>query len=113
MAESKNIRLYTPQGGKIEAETSLLHKKGKVLVSVSDTGPGISPEDKKYVFDRFYKADPARSADKTGMGLGLSIAREFIMAHGENIGVSSPETGGARFAFTIKMTEEGIADDDI
>ncbi|MBR3909840.1 MAG: HAMP domain-containing histidine kinase, partial [Anaerotignum sp.] len=70
---------------------------------VKDEGPGINQEDQKYVFDRFFKSDTTRNLDKVGSGIGLAIAKEFMLAHGENITVKSEEGKGATFAFTLKL----------
>ena len=56
-----------------------------VNVSVSDTGPGLAPEDLKKVFDRFYRVDPSRARATGGAGLGLTIARQLVEAHGGSI----------------------------
>ena len=95
-----NAAKFSPEFGVIEVETTLLDKK-KVLISVKDEGPGISQEDQKYVFDRFFKSDMTRNEDKVGSGIGLAIAKEFMIAHGENITVKS-----ATFAFTLKLAEK-------
>ena len=92
-------------GEGIEIETALKENK-KLLVSVKDYGKGISEEDVKYVFDRFYKVDSSRGKDKTGSGLGLSIVREFLLAHGENIAVKSEEGKGTTFLFCLKLAEK-------
>ncbi len=97
-----NAAKFSPECGVIEVETTLLDKK-KVLVSVKDEGPGISEEDQKYVFDRFFKSDTTRNEDKVGSGIGLAIAKEFMLAHGENITVKSEEGKGATFAFSLKL----------
>ncbi|MBQ3031404.1 MAG: HAMP domain-containing protein [Anaerotignum sp.] len=100
-----NAAKFSPEFGVIEVETTLLDKK-KVLISVKDEGPGISQEDQKYVFDRFFKSDMTRNEDKVGSGIGLAIAKEFMIAHGENITVKSEEGKGATFAFTLKLAEK-------
>jgi signal transduction histidine kinase len=77
---------YTPLHGKIDITLS---KKAKYFIlTVSDTGVGISDEDLPHVFDRFYKASHSRN-DQTGSGLGLSIAKEFIERYNGNIKVVS------------------------
>ncbi len=96
-----NAIKFTGNGGKIQIETASKNN-GRITVSVKDNGKGISEEDQKYVFDRFYKADASRGEDKKGGGLGLSIAKQFILAHGENIGVKSEEGKGTEFIFTLK-----------
>lgn len=100
-----NAVKFSPEGGVIEVETTLIEKK-KVLVSIQDEGPGISKENQKYVFDRFFKADTTRNQDKVGSGIGLAIAKEFMLAHGENITVKSEEGEGATFAFSLKLAEK-------
>ena len=100
-----NAAKFSPECGVIEVETTLQGKK-KVLVSIKDEGPGISQEDQKYVFDRFFKSDTTRNEDKVGSGIGLAIATEFMLAHGENITVTSEEGKGAIFAFSLKLAEK-------
>lgn len=100
-----NAAKFSPECGVIEVETTLQGKK-KVLISIKDEGPGISQEDQKYVFDRFFKSDTTRNEDKVGSGIGLAIAREFMLAHGENITVKSEEGKGATFAFPLKLAND-------
>lgn len=97
-----NALKFTDVSGNIKIETALKNNN-KITVSVKDNGKGISEEDQKYVFDRFYKADASRGEDKKGGGLGLSIAKQFILAHGENICVKSEESKGTEFIFTLKL----------
>lgn len=68
---------------------------GEIEISVRDFGPGLSPEISTKIFDRFF------STKTEGMGIGLSIARSIVEAHGGSLGVSHPEGGGARFWFTV------------
>lgn len=88
----------------IVVETTV--KKNKVEISIKDSGPGISEEDIQYIWDRFHKADRSRGKDKKGIGLGLSIVREIVKAHGENINVYSQEGKGTTFAFTLTLSEK-------
>jgi two-component system sensor histidine kinase MtrB len=76
-----------------------------VEVQVSDGGKGIAPQHLARVFDRFYKADRARSAG--GTGLGLAIARENARLHGGDITVESPP--GAGTTFTLSLPRRGVA----
>lgn len=99
-----NAAKFSPENGIIEVETTIKERK-KVLISIKDEGPGISAEDQKYVFDRFYKTDTTRNLDKTGSGIGLAIVREFIQAHGESITVKSEEGKGTVFVFSMKLAE--------
>lgn len=76
-----------------------------ILVSVSDTGPGIAPEDHRQVFNRFWRAEPSRSRELGGSGLGLAIAQQLIEAQGGHIGVESEGVPGqgSRFWFTLPV----------
>ena len=99
-----NAVKFSKEGGIIEVETTF-SGKNKILVSVKDHGSGISEEDQKYIFDRFYKVDSTRNKDKAGAGLGLSIVREFIQAHGETVAVKSKLGEGSTFLFTLKLAK--------
>jgi len=72
-----------------------------LTVSVQDTGPGIPPEDRLRVFERFYRVDKARSRELGGTGLGLSIVKHIVELHGGSAGVDAPPEGGSRFHFTL------------
>lgn len=94
-----NAMHYTPSGGAITlgaADTA----EDRILVSVSDTGCGISEEDLPHVFERFYKTDKSRR--EGGTGLGLSIARQIIDQLGEDLYVESKLNEGTSFHFTLK-----------
>ncbi|MFR7987783.1 MAG: sensor histidine kinase [Anaerotignum lactatifermentans] len=99
-----NAIKFSRENGTIEIETTF-SGKNKVLVSIRDHGAGISEDDQKYIFDRFYKVDATRNKDKTGTGLGLSIVREFIQAHGETVAVKSKLGEGSTFLFTLKLAK--------
>ncbi len=90
-----NAISYTPEHGYITL--SLMIRRDKFHISVTDNGIGISDEDKKRIFDRFYRAEKSRST-KDHFGLGLSIAYEIIKAHGGSISVTDVE--GGRSCFT-------------
>ncbi|MCH5257451.1 MAG: HAMP domain-containing histidine kinase [Lachnospiraceae bacterium] len=93
-----NAISYTQELGKVEL--SLSHSKEHFYISVKDNGIGISDEDKKKIFDRFYRAEKSRST-KEHFGLGLSIAYEIVTAHGGNISVTDAEGGGS--VFTVRL----------
>lgn len=87
-----NALKYTPPGGEIAL--GLRHSAGEAEVTVRDTGPGIPKEDLPRVFERFYRADPTRSRDPGGTGLGLPIARWIVEQHGGTIVLSNNPQGG-------------------
>ncbi len=74
--------------------------EGDIVVVVNDAGPGIAPDHLERVFDRFYKADPARPGGR-GSGLGLAIARENARLHGGDLTVASPPGSGATFTLRL------------
>jgi signal transduction histidine kinase len=76
-------------------------ENNKVRVSVKDNGVGISKEHQKHIWERFYKADSSRGRDKVGSGLGLSIVKEILKAHGEDINLISEDGDGAEFIFHL------------
>jgi len=89
-----NAIRHTPESGMISiAATS---RDEGVLVSVCDSGPGLTEDDLRHVFDRFYRADDARTSDG-GAGLGLSIAKALVDAHGGRIWAENATAGGACF----------------
>ena len=75
----------------------------KALVSIKDSGIGIPKEALSHIWERFYKTDLSRGKDKQGSGLGLSIVRKIMQAHGETVEVSSTEGVGTEFTFTLPM----------
>jgi len=88
---------------------SLAGHGSEATLTVEDDGPGIPPEDRARVFDRFVRLDPGRSRDHGGSGLGLAIVREVARGHGITIVVGDSELGGARFE--LRMTRQDPADD--
>lgn len=95
----KNAVNYTPGGGEIAVLAA--RQEQWIEVKVSDTGEGIPPEDLPYIFERFYRADKSRSRATGGAGLGLTIAKKLIEAHGGKIEVNSQAGQGTTFAFTL------------
>lgn len=93
-----NAVSYTPEGGCIEL--SLCRRKNRFYISVADTGIGIPPTDRKKIFDRFYRAEKARSA-KGHFGLGLSVASEIVKLHHGTIMVSERTGGGSIFTVML------------
>lgn len=84
----------------------IVELNGTTTISVYNEGIGIPPEDQKYIFDRFYKSDKSRGLDKTGVGLGMYIARTIIEAHGQKIWVESNYGDYCKFSFTLQTSYE-------
>ena len=79
-----------------------LHDLGdRAEITITDNGVGIPEEDIPHLFERFYRVEKARSSDKGGTGLGLAIAKEFAVAHGGDIRVSSIVGKGTTFTVTL------------
>lgn len=97
-----NALQHTPENGEIHVSAVPVGSgAGLVRVTVSDTGPGVAPENIPHVFDRFWRADKSRSREDGGAGLGLAIARQLVEAQGGEIGVTSGTGEGSRFWFTL------------
>jgi len=94
----ENATKYTPPGSPIEVAARV--RREWVEVEVADRGPGIAPKDAERVFDKFYRA---REGEGGGAGLGLTICRGIVVAHGGRIWVESREGGGASFRFTLPL----------
>ena len=102
-----NAIKFSHQGGLIRISLSVRRKL--VYVSVKDFGEGISSEHLPKIWDRFYKSDTSRGRDKKGSGLGLSIVREIIQLHNQNINVVSTEGVGTEFVFTLDKAAEPVS----
>ena len=74
-------------------------------MSVVDHGPGLKPDDAGRVFEPFYRADPSRSRDSGGAGLGLSIVAAVVDAHGGSVKVSDTPGGGATFEVELPISK--------
>jgi len=97
-----NAIKFTPPGGRIDVRVAQ-DGSGEVRFEVQDTGPGIPPEQLPHLFDRFWQA---RRSGRRSVGLGLSIAKGIVEAHGGRIWVESEPGAGARFYFTLPAGEE-------
>ncbi len=95
-----NAIRHTPAGGEINLTARLL--SDAIQIQIVDTGSGIAPEHLPHIFDRFYRADPARNRQTGGAGLGLAITRAIIKAHGGQIQIESAGLGhGSTVTFTL------------
>jgi len=96
-----NAAKYTPLAGTVTV--ALEARDGFAFASVSDTGIGIAEEDVGHVFDRFWRADKARSREQGGAGLGLSIAKWIVEMHNGSIGVETKLGEGSRFWIRVPL----------
>jgi two-component system OmpR family sensor kinase len=97
-----NARAHTPAGTKIDV--SLVRDTDGIRISIADNGPGLSAEDQKKIFERFYRADPSRvRVDGEGSGLGLSIVDAVMSAHGGMVTVQSELGRGATFTLFFPL----------
>jgi heavy metal sensor kinase len=95
-----NAIKYTPSGGTVSVSVSKNDGRN-IVITVKDTGIGISPNDLPRIFDRFYRCDQSRST--SGIGLGLSLARAIARAHGGDITVTSLLKQGSIFTITLPI----------
>lgn len=95
-----NAKKYTPAGGEITISCEDMGAEARI--SISDTGPGMTRDEARRAFDRFYRADTARSSGKSGHGLGLSIARLIASSHGGRISVKTAPGEGSTFRLILK-----------
>jgi len=98
-----NAHKYTPEGGAIRIAAEPENRF--VRVSVSDTGIGISPDDQKKLFTKFYRVDSSLTRSIGGTGLGLAIAKSIVELHGGSVSVTSQLGVGSTFSFTLPLTE--------
>lgn len=104
-----NAKKYTPAGGEITLRVRR-NVQGEVCFEVQDTGIGMEQSDIKHIFERFYRADPARSRDTGGTGLGLSIAKWIVDRHGGRFDISSCVGIGTRIAVILPKINPESAD---
>jgi signal transduction histidine kinase len=94
-----NALTHTPSGGKVSV--GVISQNGRAQVTVTDTGEGIPTSDLPHIFERFYRADKARTRENGGSGLGLAIAKWIVDAHKGEIAVTSTEGKGTEVAVSL------------
>jgi two-component system, OmpR family, phosphate regulon sensor histidine kinase PhoR len=97
-----NAIKFSPESSEIRLAAR--QEQDEIEISVSDSGPGIPPDELDRVFERFYKTEKSRS--DTGSGLGLAIARHLVQLHGGRIWAESEPRGGTSFRFTMQVTPD-------
>jgi two-component system, OmpR family, sensor kinase len=103
-----NALAHTPAGSPVEVRVGASSLDGRpgAAVEVVDHGPGLTPEQAERVFERFYRADPARSHTDGGTGLGLSIVAALVAVHGGTVQVDSVPGRGARFRVVLPLAPD-------
>ncbi len=102
-----NALRHTPPGGRVMV--TAVQEQKTAHISVSDTGPGIPPEDLPHLFDRFWRGDKSRSRHSGGSGLGLAIVQQIVMLHGGRITAVSPPGQGATFTISLPLSPSHLA----
>jgi len=99
----ENAVRYTPTGGRVEvrARRATADQRSAVTIEVCDEGPGIAEAEQARVFERFYRADPARASSDGGAGLGLAIALWIVDLHGGDIRPENRDPHGCRMVVTL------------
>lgn len=96
-----NAFQHTPDGGEITLTVAC--RPNSFTLTVHDTGPGIPPDALPHIFDRFFRADQSRARIEGGSGLGLTIARRLVQAHGGALSAANHPEGGAVFTLTLPL----------
>jgi len=99
-----NAIKFTPQGGSITVGLELAKEGGVIKVIVADTGIGIAKEDLPKVFDKFYQTQERAPTDISGTGIGLAIVKEIVELHGGKVWAESEKGQGAKFIFTLPLS---------
>ncbi len=103
----RNALVHTPPGTPVDISTRV--DGAEAVLEVADHGPGIPAEAVEHIFERFYRADPARGHDNGSSGLGLSIVSAVVSAHGGQVSVSDRPGGGATFSVRLALYPEAAA----
>jgi two-component system OmpR family sensor kinase len=98
-----NVRAHTPQGTPVHV--SVTRENGNAGIVVSDSGPGLDPEQLEHVFERFYRTDSSRARASGGVGLGLSIVAAVAEAHGGRVAARSQPGAGATFEIVLPLAD--------
>jgi PAS domain S-box-containing protein len=98
-----NAIKFTPNNGRVKVEAALSRGNNEIIVTVEDTGIGITKEHLTKIFDKFYQVGERVSTDIMGTGIGLSIAKEIVELHGGRIWAESEQGEGAKFIFTLPL----------
>lgn len=98
-----NVRAHTPPDAPVSVRVA--RENGSAVVEVDDSGPGLEPDVKERIFERFYRADESRARATGGVGLGLSIVAAVAHAHGGNVAAESEPGSGTTFRITLPLAD--------
>lgn len=101
-----NAVKFTPRGGSVSVTVSHLEEGDQLFIAITDTGIGMTDDDKRRVFDRFYRASAARQNGVQGIGVGLSIVKAVVSAHGGEVSIDSEPGQGTTIALSIPRVRE-------
>ncbi|MDX6556674.1 MAG: hypothetical protein QOD86_2869, partial [Miltoncostaeaceae bacterium] len=99
-----NALKFTPDGGRVDVR--VIRRGGAAVVEVADTGPGIPPEEREQVFQRFFRTAGAARGQVQGVGLGLTVVKAIVDAHGGTVAVDSVDGQGATFRVELPLRAE-------
>jgi PAS domain S-box-containing protein len=102
-----NALKFTPAGGRVEVRAS--ERGGRARIEIADTGMGISPAEQEHLFERFYRTAQAQTDAVPGVGLGLSIAKAIVEAHGGSLSCESVEGAGTTFTIELPLAARPAA----
>ena len=105
-----NALRHTPSGGEVMVRLQPDARRGEVRVNVRDTGPGIPEEHLPNVFERFYRADLARTRTDGGSGIGLAVVKQLVEAHGGRVWAESRPAEGTTFGFVLPAADLGTSE---
>ncbi len=100
-----NAFKFVPDGGRVRC--SVTKGTGTLTVAIDDSGPGVKPEMRQAIFERFRQADGGSTRKRGGTGLGLAIAKDFVEMHKGSIAVRDSDLGGARFEISLPLLQIG------
>ena len=95
-----NACKYTPAGGRIDVRVGV--DSGRAVLTVSDNGPGVPESEQARIWERLYRGDKSRS--EAGLGLGLSLVRAVVVAHGGEVALRNAPAGGAVFEVRLPLS---------
>lgn len=106
-----NVRAHTPPG--TATVVSVMEHEQKAVLTVADNGPGLSSDQIEHLFERFYRADPSRTRQRGGAGLGLAIVQAIVNAHGGQVTVASEPGQGTWFTVSLPALPQDDVDDEL